>query len=63
MYKTNNLRLIEGSVVLFNLWGIGRYNLGGIPVLLLTSGFAAGYEYFIVRPTLKALRNLSNRHA
>ena len=53
MKKTKNLRLIGGGVLLFNLWVIGHYNLEGIPVLLLTFGFAAVYEYFIVRPASK----------
>jgi hypothetical protein len=43
MKKATKLRLIGGVVLLFNLWLIGRYNLEGIPVLLLTFGFAAGY--------------------
>lgn len=54
MTKTTKLRLIGGLVLLFNLWAIGNYNLTGIPVLLATFGFAAGYEYLIVRPVSKA---------
>ncbi|MBT9613732.1 MAG: hypothetical protein IV108_10765 [Burkholderiales bacterium] len=50
MKKTTKLRLVGGVVLLFNLWLIGRYNLEGIPILLLTFGFAAGYEYLVVRP-------------
>ncbi len=50
MQKTTKLRLIGGVVLLFNLWLIGRYNLQGIPVLLLTFGFAFGYEFLVVRP-------------
>lgn len=53
MKKTTKLRLIGGGVLLFNLWLIGHYNLEGIPVLLLTFGFAAGYEYLVVRPASK----------
>lgn len=53
MKKTTKLRLIGGGVLLFNLWLIGRYNLQGVPVLLLTFGFAAGYEYLVVRPAAK----------
>jgi hypothetical protein len=54
MKKTTKLRLIGGGVLLFNLWLIGHYNLAGIPVLLLTFGFAVGYEYLVVRPASKA---------
>jgi hypothetical protein len=54
MKKTTKLRLIGGLVLLFNLWLIGNYNLKGIPVLLLTFCFAAGYEYLVVRPASKA---------
>lgn len=48
--QTTKLRLIGGAVLLFNLWLIGQYKLEGIPVLLLTFGFAIGYEYLVVRP-------------
>ena len=54
MNKTTKLRLIGGIVLLFNLWLIGNYNLKGIPVLLLTFGFAVSYEYLVVRPASKA---------
>ena len=50
MKKTTTLRLIGGVILLFNLWLIGQYRLSGIPVLLLTFGFAVGYEYLVVRP-------------
>jgi|GEM_PF-2458593 len=50
MQKITKLRLIGGAVLVFNLWLIGRYNLQGIPVLLLTFGFAFGYEFLVVRP-------------
>lgn len=53
MKKTTKLRLVGGVVLLFNLWLIGQYNLSGIPVLLLTLGFAVGYEFFVVRPASK----------
>jgi hypothetical protein len=53
MKKSTKLRLFGGAVILFNLWLIGRYNLGGIPVLLLTFGFAGGFEYLVVRPVSK----------
>lgn len=53
MKKAMKLRLIGGCVLLFNLWLIGRYNLEGIPVLLLTFVFAGGYEYLVVRSASK----------
>ncbi len=53
MKKSTKLRLFGGVVLLFNLWLIGRYNLEGIPVLLLTFGFAVGFEYLVVRPVAK----------
>lgn len=49
MKKTTKLRLFGGAVLLFNLWLIGAYRLEGIPVLLLTFGFAIGFEYLIVK--------------
>jgi hypothetical protein len=53
MKKATKLRLVGGAVLLFNVWLIGQYNLSGIPVLLLTFGFAVGYEFFVVRPASK----------
>ena len=55
MKKTTKLRLIGCGILLFNLWLVGRYDLKGIPVLLLTFGFAAGYEFLVVRPVAKAI--------
>lgn len=57
MKKTTKLRLIGGGILLFNLWLIGSYNLEGVPVLLLTFGFAVGYEYLVVRPASKTTEN------
>jgi hypothetical protein len=51
MKRSTMLRLFGGAVLLFNLWLIGHYNLKGIPVLLLTFGFAIGFEYLVIRPT------------
>lgn len=51
--KQTKLRLVGGVILLFNLWLIGQYNLSGIPVLLLTLGFAIGYEFLVVRPASK----------
>ena len=53
MKKSTKLRLFGGAVLIFNLWLIGRYNLSGIPVLLLTFGFAIGFEFLVVRPSSK----------
>lgn len=49
MTKRGKLRIFGGLVLLFNLWLIGTYNLEGLPVLLLTFGFAIGYELVVVR--------------
>ena len=57
MKKATKLRLFGGGVLLFNLWLIGRYELKGIPVLLLTIGFAIGYEFLVVRPVIKSEQN------
>lgn len=57
MKKSKTLRLIGGVILMFNLWLIGNYNIQGIPVLFLTFGFAAGYEYLVVRPLLKQKAN------
>jgi hypothetical protein len=54
MKKTTKLRLFGGAVLLFNLWLIGAYNLEGIPVLLLTFGFAIGFELLVVRPVSRS---------
>lgn len=53
MKTTTKLRLVGGAIFFFNLWLIGHYNLEGVPVLLLTVGFAIGYELLVVRPTIK----------
>jgi hypothetical protein len=54
MKKSSKLRLIGGLVMLFNLWLLGKFELGGIPVLLLTLGFIVGYEYLVVRPAAES---------
>jgi hypothetical protein len=43
------LRLFGAAVLLFNLWLIGRYDISGAPVLLMTFGFAVAYEYLVVK--------------
>lgn len=54
MKTATKLRLFGGVILLLNLWLIGNYNLQGLPVFLLTFGFAIGYEYLVVRPASKA---------
>ena len=54
MKKSAKLRLFGGAVILFNLWLIDQYNLEGVAVLLLTFGFAIGYELVVVRPVAKS---------
>ena len=49
MKRSTKLRMFGGVVLLFNLWLIGRYDLAGTAVLLLTFGFAIGYELLVVR--------------
>lgn len=49
MKKTTKLRLFGGCILLFNLWLAGNYNIQGAALLLLTFGFAFGYEIFVVR--------------
>jgi hypothetical protein len=53
MKQPTKLRLFGGAVLFFNLWLIGQYNLEGVPVLILTFGFAVAYELFVVRPALR----------
>lgn len=54
MSSVVKLRFIGVTVLLFNLWLIGQYNLSGLPVLLLTFGFAAGYEHLVILPLKKS---------
>lgn len=49
MKTRNKLRLIGFVVLLMNLWLIGHYSIEGVPVLLMTFGFAIAYEYIVVR--------------
>jgi hypothetical protein len=53
MKAATKLRLFGGLVLIFNLWLIGRHSLEGVPVLLLTFGFAIGFEFLVVRPISK----------
>jgi hypothetical protein len=53
MKKATMLRVLGGAILVFNLWLIGHFNIKGIFVLLLTFGFAAGYEALVVRPFAK----------
>lgn len=48
--SVTGLRWIGAGVLLFNLWLCGSCNITGVPLLLLTVGFAVGFEFLIVRP-------------
>lgn len=52
MNQQTKLRMFGGCILLINLYVIGHYNLEGFPALLLTLGFAVGYEYLVVRPVI-----------
>ena len=54
MEKSTKLRLVGGLILLFNLWLIGQYNIEGLPVLLMTIGFALVFEFAFVRPVSKS---------
>ena len=47
MKTRTKLRLLGGAVLLLNLWLIGHYSIEGLPVLLMTFGFAIAYEYVV----------------
>lgn len=49
MSMKGKLRAVGAIVLLANLWAIGRFDLGHIPTLLLTFGFAFAYELWVVR--------------
>lgn len=49
MSTRGKLRTFGALIIFFNLWLIGNYNLTGLPVILLTFGFAAAYELVVVR--------------
>jgi hypothetical protein len=51
--KPAKLRIVGGVILVFNFWLIGHFGLEGVTVLLLTFGFALGFEYFVVRPAGK----------
>lgn len=51
MKARTKLRLLGGAILLLNLLLIGYYSIQGIPVLLMTFGFAIAYEYIVVRRT------------
>lgn len=53
MKKSTKLRLFGGLVLLINLVIIGSYNITGLPVLLMTFGFAVAFELLVVRPTIE----------
>lgn len=49
MTTRTQLRTIGAIILFFNLWLIGTYNLPDLAVLLLTFGFAIGFELWVVR--------------
>ena len=53
MSLATKLRLLGAVILLFNLWLIGRYNIQGVAVLLMTFGFAVAFEFAIVRPVAR----------
>ena len=53
MKIATKLRLFGSAVLLFNLWLIGQYSLSGFLVILMTFGFAIGFELLVVRPAIK----------
>ena len=53
MKKSTKLRLFGALVILVNLIIIGSYNITGLPVILMTFGFAVVYELLVVRPTIE----------
>ena len=58
MKKSTKPRLFGGTVILFDLWLIGQYNLEGVAVLLMTFGFPISYELVVVRPAAMAEKNV-----
>ena len=53
MKPTTILRLLGAAILFFNLWLAGAYNISGVPLLLMTVGFAVVFELFIVKPAAK----------
>ena len=54
MKRTTKLRIIGSVILLFNLTLCGHYGIEGIALLLMTFGFAIGFEYLVVKPSIKA---------
>lgn len=55
MSKIIKLRLVGAAILLFNLWMVGRFNMHGPAVAVITIGFVIAYERFIVRPARNEL--------
>ena len=53
MKQTTILRLFGGAILFFNLWLAGEYDIQGVPLLLITIGFAVAFELIIVKPAAK----------
>ena len=49
VYEHSGKRLVGAAIILFFLYLIGKYNISGLPALLLTFGFAFVWESFVVR--------------
>ena len=45
----NKKRFVGAAIILFFLYLIGKYNISGLPALLMTFGFAFVWESFVVR--------------
>lgn len=53
MSKVIKLRLVGAAILLFNLWMVGRFNMHGPAVAVITIGFVIAYERFVVGPAKK----------
>ena len=57
----NKKRLVGAAIVLFFLYIIGKYDISGLPALLLTFGFAFVWESFVVRQGIGAATSSTSR--
>lgn len=53
MTKATKLRLLGGAILLIMLWAIGRFDIQGPGVFIAIFGFAAAFEFLVVRPLIK----------
>ena len=49
MKRSTKLRCFGAAVIIFNMVIAGRYHVQGIPLLLMTFGFAFAFEFFVIR--------------